>query len=179
MSTSTLTFCNFVGFAFFFPFFPPFLFFVFLIVLFLAQLFFNIFKSFKILLFNSAFLLFFFSPHHVGVFSLLYSSAGSLLWSCVLFRVSVSVVPHWLVLFLISFVRQVSLCAPLWIVLVLFVCVSMFLCFCYYPPATAFAICLGFFFFSQFFVFYLLVLILFIPLINGLWDLGSLIIDQA
>lgn len=31
MSTSTLTFCNFVGFAFFFPFFPPFLFLFFLL----------------------------------------------------------------------------------------------------------------------------------------------------
>ena len=85
--------------------------------------------------------------------SLLYSSAGSLLWSCFLFHVSVSVVFHWLALFFISFVHQVTLCTLLWTVLVLFVCVYIFLCFCYYSTAIAFAICVGFFFFFLVFCF--------------------------
>ena len=91
-----------------------------------------------------------FFPHHVGVFSFLcFIPQLALCFGlvfCFMFQ---------LVLFFIGWYYFYFLCSPghsLYSSLDCFgfvcVCVYMFLCFCYYSTAIAFAICLGFFFFS-------------------------------
>lgn len=138
-----LTFCNFVDLPFFLFFlFPFFLFF--LIVLSLnsySLIYLNLSKYFYLTL---HFCCFSFPPPCWRVFF-----AYSLSWLSALVLCSVSVsfhsVAHWFVHFL--FLCPQGLCAPL--DCFGFVCVCVYVpCFCYYPPATAFAICLGFFFSS-------------------------------